>query len=164
MTKIKHSATGPNGETFTRTSKTRSYTHMAIGRPSYDAAVARANSPESIKGDRRNFAHYNAFLNGTSEFLPRKSWERDDAAFEARVATDIARATSALAGCTDADSYAEAKRLARVADVEASKASGVFDRFVDLGWSSRFDLAQKVAASAGAMYAETRVIEAVQQA
>jgi hypothetical protein len=164
MTKIKHTATGPNGEVFTRTSKTRAYSHMACGRPSLEYAMKTATSDSQRAADLRNFDHWFKLSNGTSRFLVRKAWEKDDAQYADRVAGERARADEVLNGSATADDYAASQLAGRIARIEAAKVAGYYDRFIDLGWSSRLDLAQKVAASAGAMYAETRVIEAVQQA
>lgn len=162
MTIARHTATGPNGETFTRGSKTRRYSHVVIGRLSHDHAVAAAKSPLSQDNDRENFAHWSGLADGSSRFLVRGSWERDDVLYAERVAREMREAVDRLNGATTAEAYAADRLRQRLAAVEARKAAGEYDLFRDLSWASRRDLADKAAGSArnGTLYADVRVVPA----
>jgi hypothetical protein len=161
MPKIKHTATH-NGQTFLRTSASRTYSHVVVARPSYDHAFAGASSAGQRKQDVQNFSFHIGYVNGTSQFLARASYECDDAKFEARVANDIARAIERLGGTTTAEAYADLCAARRVAAVEKQMAEGYYDTFVSMGWASRADLAAKLHASTqGPMWAEVVTLPAV---
>ena len=143
-TTTKHFAICPNGNKVTRTSKTRVYSHVVVARPSYAHALASAEAAGASKTVASNFKYHCAYLDGTSEFLVRKSWQSDEQHAK-QAAYDIDRATKALAGCETLEAYRamiRANALARVADL---KAKGYYDTFTAQGWASRLDLAQKAA-------------------
>jgi len=153
MPKTKLSATLPDGTIATRTTA-RTYTHVVAVRRSYESALDVAVRQSA--GDLDNYAHYAAFLDGTSRFLAKRSWQ-SDAEHAASCAWDIARATAAIDGATSADEYAAARKAQRIADVEARKAAGNFDTWSAEAWAGRLDLAQK-AASPKPWFAEMRIV------
>lgn len=157
--KINYIATDANGLTHTRSTKSRSYTHMVVIKRSYDAAIAAASDRHWAKTDASNFDYYLRIAEGRSSHYPSTRYcpqypERYDAAAiadeEARLsASDAAKVVEAKAvveGHTVASYVAQqlAKRLARV---EALKAEGYYDRWCDAGWCGRLDLAHKLAGS-----------------
>ena len=156
----KHFAICPNGDKVTRTSKTRTYSHVVVARHSYAHALACAERAGSSDVTAKNFAYYRAYLDGTSEFLARKSWQ-SDADYAKAVAYDIARATEALAGCETLEAYRDHLRAKALANVATKKAEGYYDTFGALGWSSRLDLAQKVAqAETSPLYDDVTILAA----
>lgn len=154
MTTI-HTITLPDGRTAKRTSQNRVYSHVVVGRRRYDYDLAQADRLTAT--DRANFAHYWEFIQGTSRFLQRNSWEKDDAKFAERVAKDIARAKKAIGAAESPADYAEDKRAQRVAEVKQKAADGYYDAWGALTWASRRDLAEKQLNSWPGY--ETRVLE-----
>lgn len=154
MPKIKHIATGPNGETFKRESASRRYTHCVIGRRSYDHAVRRAHGERSHHAS--NFRYYAACAAGTYTF---PSFYSDAGKLKAQ---QKGEAWIAEAGCANADEYADRELARQLAELEELKAKGEFDRFFQIGWAGREDLAQKAASQAmtGGYFCETRYIPA----
>ena len=161
MTKpTKRFAICPNGDKVTRTSKTRTYSHVVVARRSYAHDLACAERAGSSDVTASNFAYYRAYLDGTSKFLARKPWQ-SDADYAKAVAYDIARATEALAGCETLEAYRAHLRAEALDRVAERKASGYYDTFGVLGWSSRLDLAQKVAqAETSPRYDDVTILEA----
>jgi hypothetical protein len=141
MPKTKHTATF-NGQTFTRTSATRVYTHMVVARSSYRYALEKA---QVVPCAESNFNFYRRALDGSQPHTrPEYAAER-------------------LMGAETVEQFIELHRAAQVAKVEQQKAEGAFDRFGDCGWCGRLDLAQKLAASKRAWpgYDEVHIVEAV---
>lgn len=131
-----------DGQIFDRTSN-RAYSHILVGKRSLDDAMLQAERAGLARYVADNYEYYREYLDGTSRYLERKSWERDDAAFEARVARDLAQAEKALEGCETLGDYREKLRAAAIAAVQSGKAKGEYDTWNDLGWASRLDLATK---------------------
>lgn len=156
----RHTATDANGTVHTRNSENRVYTHCVAVRFSYEAALKSAQ--KTYKGDASNYAHYKAYIDGTSEFLVKPSYCTDE-----HHAVECARAiANAKANIGDAKSLEEytANNVAKaVAAVEKSKASGYYDAWQVIGWNSRRDLAEKEAARQRARdsVAEVQILEAV---
>lgn len=158
MPKIKYFAIDPNGVTHTRTSD-RIYSHAVVAKHSYDRALAMANDKGWARTDRSNFDYYCQIAAGNHPYA-KKHWDEVayaahkktvewiadyNARMDAANAEDLANAIERTQGHT-AESYCEAKRLERVASVEAKKADGYYDRFFCEGWCGRADLAHKLAA------------------
>lgn len=148
MPATKFTATAPNGQIVTRSSKTKTYAFAIIVRDSYEIALASAQRAGLGDVVASNFAHYRAYLDGTSRFLARKSYETDDAKFAARTAYDVENATNALGGAATVEDYREMLRAKAVAHVEAAKVEGKYDDYGAYAWSSRRDLAEKAAQEA----------------
>lgn len=85
------------GRTFKRNSANRVYKFAIL-----QAGSVKADRERGLKMAARSFKtnapFYQGFVDGTSRFLVRNSWEKDDAAYEARVAEDKAKAEAYLAG------------------------------------------------------------------
>jgi len=129
MTTTKHIAT-LDGQTFTRSSKSRVYTHCVVAKPSYAKGVRRmAEAADLHKANFRYYtkAHHHAELAGDDE--------------QAYVARKIAEGLE----------YIEARREA-----------GFYDTWQALSWSSRRDLAEKIAATArnSAYWGAVEILEA----
>ncbi len=127
-----------NGKKHTRGSK-RTYTHAVLYRESKDAAIRLANVKP--RWHNENFWYHHAFLDGSSKWLARKEWEKDDAQFKRRVDQEIERARYFLKGCKTPDELWELRRGEALAAIEA-KDFGVWHAE---GWCGRYDLAQKLA-------------------
>ena len=156
----KHFAIDANGKRHTRNSKGRTYTHVVVGRWNYDAALASAQNYDKLDLHRSNYNHSLSYVNGTSRFLTRNSWEQDDAAYVARVAKDIAGAVKALGGAANLEEYCQLQRDAALARVAANKAAGEYEVYRDLGWAGRLDLAQKNAGSHAGRFTDIQILEA----
>lgn len=159
MPKIKHTATGPNGETFKRVSTSRTYSHCVIGRRSYEVAMARATSAQAQRNDGSDWDYFTACANRTYNDFP--SFYTPDQVEKLRDQRQEAHKDFAEKN-PDRAAYVARKLAERIEEVEQLKAKGEFDRFFQIGWASRLDLAQKAASAAmtGGYYAETRYVEA----
>lgn len=159
----KHEAILPDGSVAKRTSKNRVYTHCVAVRGSWGYAMSTAKTP--LRSDPDNFRFHKAIVDGTSEFLGPRDWEKTPEQLARRERDDAAsieRSKVELNGCTDAESYVAMKVAERVAKVEKRKAEGGYDKWSVEGWNGRLDLAQKLAAQMNgkAYIAEVRIIEA----
>jgi hypothetical protein len=166
MPKIKHTATGPNGEVFKRTSASRTYSHITVGRESVD--YARDAACRQHKNDVENFEQHqvwardgyepSAWMNKPSHGDPSKT-----------IAEEFREEgkQSAIKWLADkpstAKAWADQELVRRLDEIARKEAEGHYSRFtVDFGWSSRLDLAQKNASSSRASrYAEVIILEAV---
>lgn len=161
MPKIKYFAIDPNGERHTRSSE-RVYSHAVVYKDDYAKELANASDKGWTKTDRSNF-DYNSRIAAGNDPYPHQHWDRvayafhektdewiaaHDARMDRENAERLADAKAAIEG-HDAASYCEAKRLARVAKIEAKKAAGGYDVFRCAGWCGRLDLAHKLAAKGG---------------
>lgn len=162
-TKNIHTATTRDGVTHKRTSEGRVYTHCVAVRQSYAHALAEANRVDA-KSDARNFAWYaeSAAQTVGVEYQPKTWAERGSTLRTTPTAQTIARAQAILAGCATVAEWSEAQRAQRVANVEANKAAGQFDRWSVLGWCGREDLARKLlnGDAAKPYYAEAEILPA----
>jgi hypothetical protein len=154
MSKIKHSATGPNGEKFKRVSASRRYSHCIIGRPSYAEALRRALDAQTNRNDLSYWEFMQKRADGTYQFDSYISQSIRDRA--------MAEGKQFIAENPDRDAYARQLQEEREARVKKAKDEGFYDRFEAIGWASRLDLAQKAAAQAmtGRYYLETRYVDA----
>lgn len=156
----KHIATDANGIIHTRNSENRVYTHCVAIRHSYEAALASAKKAHTH--DASNYAHYMAYINGTSEFLNKRSWQTDEQ-HAAECARSIADAKKNIGEAKSVEEYIANNIASAVARVEKAKADGYYDAWKVIGWNSRRDLAEKEAARqrARASVAEVAILEAV---
>jgi hypothetical protein len=155
----KHFAIDANGQRHTRNSKGRTYSHVVVGRWNYDAALAFAQSYDKSGLHSSNYKHLLSYVNGTSQYLARKSWE-NDATYAERVAKEVAQAAKRLGGAKSLDEYRQLQRDEALARVAANKAAGEYEVYRDLGWAGRLDLAQKNAASHAGQYTDIQILEA----
>lgn len=156
----KHFAIDANGQRHTRNSQNRTYSHVVVGRWNYAADLASAQSYDKCDLHRGNYEHFLSYVNGTSRFLTRKSWEQDDDAYATRVALDISRAVKAIGGAANLEEYRQLQRDKELARVAANKAAGEYEVYRDLGWAGRLDLAQKNAGSHAGRFTDIQILEA----
>lgn len=176
-----------NGQTFLRQSASRSYSHMAVGLPNKAHAEARVTSPAARAQDERNARWHLLHLEseGLATWSPARSaapetvvttreylgWFRrntsanpvtatlvTDEEVRAEAEKNLARAKEALRGCTTPAEYADRKERQRRAVFNAQVEAGHFEKFVDLGWASRLDLAQKNADGHRSYYVSVQVL------
>ncbi len=110
----------------TRKSKSMNYTHVLVGKLDIEAMRDQAYTYAGNSIDESNFHHYMEYLDGTSRFLARKSWE-DDAMHAARAAADIARAERNLAGARTLADFIAVVRQRYIDSFEAGVASGKYE-------------------------------------
>ena len=136
-------AIDPAGKTHTRTSKTRTYTHTVVGLPSSTKATLAAMSPEARKMHRSNFKYHMAFVDGTSQWLRRNTFETEVQYLE-RAAMEIERSAVELDGCDNAEDYVNMKIVQSHRGIREAMARGYYDTYQNLGWCGRADLAAKL--------------------
>lgn len=160
---ILHTAT-IDGQLVYRTSAARSYSHVVVAKPSYEVALADAERAGKGYQVAKNFEYYVAQLSGTAWNAGKNSWETE-AQHAARLVYEANRAKEVLGGAETLEAFREKLRSDAVARVEAHKAAGKYDTWIDLGWSSRLDLATKLLNSEGShsRYSAAKVLEATRQ-
>lgn len=138
---MKHFVIDANGVRHTRNSKTRVYTH---------AVLYRESKAEDLKHVEKKWPHFDsnfwyhmAFINGTSKWLDRSPWEKDDAQYNDRVKRDVERATEALRGCQTPDELFALVKAEAIAFIEAKD----YSRWHVSSWHSTHKLAEKEALS-----------------
>lgn len=159
----KHEAILPDGSVAKRKSQNRVYTHCVAVRGCYDYALKSARTPGCSDAD--NFRFHKKIVDGTSDFLGPRDWEKTPEQLARRERDDAAsieRSKVELNGCADAESYVAMKVAQRVAAVEKRKAEGGYEKWGVEGWNGRLELAQKLAAQmqGKAYIAEVQIIEA----
>lgn len=169
MPRVTHTATGPNGETYKRTSATRRYSHVVIGRPCVEAARRRAEGEYDLglKEYRSNARYAREGYEPAAWMIGKPHY--DQVAHPGKDHAEVFREAgreSALKWLSDkpatAEEYAARRRDSALAAVEDGASRGVYDRFVPISWSSRLDLANKAASSCDGnrqWYAEVRVVD-----
>lgn len=156
MANTKHTAT-LDGQTFTRTSKTRVYTHCIVGKPRYsrDMALSQAYA----KTIRSNWEYYTKIVAaGGNVHMTRWSLETSDE-FIDRLDANAAAAAAELGGRTQ-DQYVADARQAQLDYIEAARVAGYYDTWKVISWSSRHDLANKAARAALRYYACSEIVPA----
>ena len=153
MTTTKHFAITPNGTKITRTSKSRVYSHVVVARHSHAFDLKCAENHNTQRNMASNFKFYADFVNGTSKFLVKPEW-RSEEDHAAEMADRIQAAKDHLDGATTVEEYSASQTAKALARVAAKLAEGYYDKFGALGWSSRLDLAQKVASQSDKPYYE----------
>jgi hypothetical protein len=130
--------TDDNGRVHTRNT-TRTYTHVVLYRLSKEAALRLAERKDRFLAD--NFWHHHGFVDGTSKWLVRAPWEKDDAQYKRRVEKDVARSHRALRGTKSPEEWYAALRDEALARIDRIN----YDIWHAEGWCGRLDLAQKLA-------------------
>ena len=148
---MKYFVTDANGVKHTRNSH-RTYTHVVLYRDSKEAALRLAERKEQFFDE--NFWYYHAFLDGTSRWLERSPWEKDEDQYKRRVEKDIERSRYFLRGCKTPDELWSITLAERLGAIEKTD----FNAWAVEGWCGRHDLAVKLAHKANCSY---RVKEAV---
>ena len=132
MTTTKHTATH-DGQTFTRTSKSRVYTHVTLGLPSYEAAVRAASAKGRLETHRSNYRYY---VRSLAEGVQ-----------DAHDQYYVDNAREQLAGIASEQEYIEAEVAKALARVEKARTEGYYETWADCGWSGNLALAEKNAAA-----------------
>jgi len=127
-----------NGKKHTRNSM-RTYTHVVLYRGSKETALRLADRKDYFSVD--NFWYHHAFLDGSSKWLERSPWEKDEDQYKRRVEKDIERSRYALRGCKTPDEWWNVTLAERLEDIEKVD----FTAWVVEGWCGRHDLAVKLA-------------------
>lgn len=153
MTKTYYTAIDPKGVAHKRSTDRRTYTHTVVALPSYDHYLQAARSPDWAKQDRRNFEYETLIATGRDPY-PYGHIEKQ--------AEREATAKAIVAAHATAEDYVAAEQAKRIAHVEAQKAKGVFDTYVNQGWCGRPDLAAKLQANCqqGGRYVRAAILEA----
>lgn len=145
----KFTAVDPNGTVHTRNSKTRTYTHTVVALPSSLASTMAAMSTAARKMHRSNFKYHMAFVDGTSQWLQRNTFETEVQYLE-RSAMEIERSAVELEGCDNAEDYVNMKIVQAYRGIREAMARGYYDTYQNLGWCGRADLAAKLKATSEA--------------
>lgn len=135
----------------TRTSQSRDYTHAVVVKNSesyhWNRAYNRAGNPYWQSGDRSNF-----------DYATRRASQTPGVPFTVHVTgcvrpwsyEDTISAEEHAAACAEIEggfgAYIERKRQVEIAKFEERKAAGVFEAYGVIGYCSRRDLAEKLAA------------------
>lgn len=149
MATTKHIAT-LDGQTFTRSSKSRVYTHCVVAKPSYEAAVRAASAKGWLEAHRSNYHYYVGKLAKGAQ----NEWDQ----------SYVDKARERLAGIADEQAYVDAEVAKSLARVEKARTEGYYDTWAECGWCGRLDLAQKLAATKRnhEYYGDVVILEAVQ--
>lgn len=157
----KFTAIDLSGTVHTRTSKTRTYTHMVVGRLSSVAHTLRATSKEVRALHRKNFVYHDAIAKGTSQWLERSRWETEEK-YAQRRADDIAKSVNELKGCDNAQDYENMLVNAALEGIRHNMARGYYDKYHSLGWCGRADLAEKLkTTSQNRSWLDVTILEAI---
>ena len=133
-------AIDPAGVKHKRTTE-RTYTHVVVARLCRKHAMDVAQTKWAHFDS--NFWHHQAFIDGTSKWLERSSWETDES-HARRVKSDVERAKEANRGCSTPDALWEIVKAEQVAAANAAD----YSKWHVLGWCGRLDLAERLARGA----------------
>lgn len=136
-------AIDPNGTVHTRNSKERTYTHTVVGRYSATQHVLYAKSLAARKAHRSNFDYYLGFVDGTSQFLIRRSYETEESHLE-RTQKKILSAETHLEGIRDRNEWVEMRVQRDLENIQTRRKNGYYEVYHNLGWCGSLRLAQKL--------------------
>lgn len=132
-----------NGQTFTRNSKTRTYSYCVVYKPSQEYAENNVYSEFQEDQDRSDFA----FCMAPAKY----DFSREE--HEAQRAEWTAKGYTVEQYIADQKAINEAKLQKRIE-------AGDFEQFYAAGWTSRLDLAQKLAQKEAFNGREVVILEA----
>lgn len=155
-------ATDPNGVVHKRTSQNRQYTHTVVARPSKAWAINVVTSKEMHRNHISNFSHYSSYLDGTSRFLERRTWQSERQHQES-VARDLERAREALQGDMDVNTYIARKDREALDAIEQNDKVGFYNAYSNLGWCGSLNLAHKLASKQKGYWVDVTILEAVKK-
>lgn len=148
MPKAIHTATGPNGEKFKRTSASRRYSHVVIGRPDRATTMRHIENAHAA-----NLKRFEETQKHAAEGYEPSQWmyNTQDTVDPSRTVAERFREDGKvksqkwLAECEakTAIEYADLMKARALAKVEADAAK--YERFVAITWCGRQDLAAKAA-------------------
>ena len=96
------------------------------------------DSAEARKLHRSNFKYHMAFVDGTSEWLRRNTFETEHAYLE-RSQKEIAHAAAELDGRETAQDYENMKIVQADRGIREAMARGYYNTYQNLGWCGRAD-------------------------
>ena len=132
MPKKIYTAVSPDGQTHKRTTADRTYTHTVVARWNYDEHLRRAGDASiHADNDKSNYNYYVRELDPAT-----RKWTHSE--------SELAGFTANIEGIANEADYLEAQIVKRIAKIEADKAAGEFDKYRNMGWCGRRDLAQKL--------------------
>jgi hypothetical protein len=170
MAKHVHTATGPNGEQFKRTSASKRYTHVIIARhcPAKDETSAKRSMPWNAKTFEDHVKHAAHGYEPAGWMVGKPVLPGDEKEFpEAKDMAEAFRAKGKKSSTewlaqhvhTDGKAFAQAVYDTTVSTIKTRDAEGYYDVFHALAWSSRYDLAQKAAGPYSDHWGDIRIIE-----
>lgn len=149
MAKTNYIAIDPAGQLHTRKTE-RVYTHTVLFKYSYEDQMREANRDQSVDGDNWEFSCRMVEWGGVYRGK-REKWHSDE-----EIARNLATNEALKAKANNRAEAIANGRAERVAHIEARKAAGFYEKWVNAGWCGRLDLAQKLAAK----YSGSVIIEA----
>lgn len=129
------------GQTHTRSSLNRTYTHTVVFLPKIEADLARADHDQDLDGKNWEFACKMVAWGGVYGG-ERKSYQTDEA-----VAQSLALNKKAMDEFASREAAIAGRRADRIARIRKAEAEGYYQKWQNAGWAGRPDLAQKLAAS-----------------
>lgn len=162
MATTKHIATA-DGQTFTRNSKSRVYTHCVVAKPSIECALERAQSKAARDLHRSNYRWYQKTLACDGRLYEQYKYVTDEQ-YAKQCEDNRVRAVKELGAVRNEDEYISREVSKELAGIAAQDAKGFYDTWAECGWCGRFDLAQKLAATKRnhEYYGDVVILEATQ--
>ena len=161
--KTTYIAVDPAGVTHKRTTKDRTYTNTVVRKGGYQTAIRMAYEASTPKILQSDFRYYSAIVAGNNPY-PARNWAGTPEGAAQAAQEDAKRleeAKKALMGATTLDAYCALCCNRRLAQVEEARVAGEYDRWDNLGWQGRPDLAQGIASKfQGNPDYEVRILEA----
>jgi hypothetical protein len=144
-----------------RTSEGRTYTHVIVGQLDIEAHRKAAYGYKQGRSDASNFAFYRSFLDGTSRYLDRNSWESEEEHAQ-RVGREVERAREILAGAETVEAYVAVLRQRAIAAFEKRVQNGYFDMQA-IQWSMSERAARNAIGSWSRGRLNVQIIEATEK-
>lgn len=143
----KHTASF-NGQTFTRSSKTRRYSHVVVGRLSLDEAINRVDrilTSKEVEGSWKYLSSLKSTLDWRGNVDPERA----------------AKTAEFCRNFPTLDSYRKAQHLEAALRLKTDVADGEYATYYAIGWAGRQDLAEKVASQnrSNSYWADVRIVK-----
>lgn len=154
----KHIAIDPAGATHKRNSAKRVYTHTVVARCNIETGREFAFEGK-LDLEAKNYKFHAAMAAGTHDLARMRPYE-DPEQHERRLQRD----RHLIAKFPTLEAYLEEVRAERIRRFEHAVAEGYYEKWFNMGWCGRYELAQRLAQSTGSKdhYAEVKVLEATQ--
>lgn len=147
----KHFAIDPNGKTHTRNSKTRTYSHTVVAKIDPVSYAA-----DGVRAAKNNALNYDFYLTDRCY----RNWKGDPETRDIR-GKEYASPAEFQADYPTQDDFLESLLQDSHERDEAHLDEGYFDTFFNFGWTSRLDLAAKLAAKTiGQGFLQVTILEA----
>lgn len=158
MTKVTFYAIDPHGVRHTRsTTAGREYLYTVVARRNFNVELAFARSADWAVTDGKNYDYsVKVIAKGVNPASPDWEIKLDT--------SNLARAKKSIDGLTR-DQYIAKRAELRVSVLEAAKLAGEFNKFLNQGWCSRRDLAEKLLRkySSSAYYTDANILPATRK-